>query len=322
MHQDLFRLPIVDNRHNITPQTRVKLPLVPLTRGRRETEMPIAFDFTGRVVIITGAARGVGRAMVRQFADAGSFVLAADRDQAGLAETCANLDPTRVTMHLGDISTPDGSAGIVEAAIARFGRLDVCVNNAAVAPHATLLEERVEVWDLVHGVNVRGTFLMTQAAAKAMIAGGRAGRIINFSSGVSKRGSAGAPAYASSRAATEAFSRVAAIELAQFGILVTCVSPGLIDTQPKPLPPRMAEALGRRIPALPLARAGEPEEVGQVVMFLASEASSYMTGTIVEVDGGAGIGSRFEGVTVVDDDSRYDWITGRTAVPGEPSSQH
>ena len=109
---------------------------------------------------------------------------------------------------------------------ARFGKLDVCVNNAAVAPHATLLEERAEVWDLVHAVNGRGTFLMTQAAAKAMIAGGRPGRIINFSSGVTKRGSAGAPAYASSRAATEAFSRVAAIELAQYGILVTCVSPG------------------------------------------------------------------------------------------------
>ena len=104
-----------------------------------------------------------------------------------------------------------------------------------------------------------------------------------------------AAAYASSRAATEAFSRVAAIELAQYDILVTCVSPGLIDTQPKPLPSRMAEALGRRIPALPMARAGEPEEVGQVVMFLASEAASYMTGTIVEVDGGAGIGGRFEG---------------------------
>ncbi len=278
--------------------------------------MPIAFDFSDRVTLITGAARGVGRAMVRQFVDAGSFVLAADRDQAGLAETVAELDAARVATSIGDISTPDGAAGIVNAAVARFGRLDVCVNNAAVAPHATLLEERVEVWDLVHGVNVRGTFLMTQAAARAMIAGGRPGRIINFSSGASKRGSAGAPAYASSRAATEAFSRVAAIELAQYNILVTCVSPGLIDTQPKPLPPRMAEALGRRVPALPMARAGEPEEVGQVVMFLASEAASYMTGTIVEVDGGAGIGSRFEGATVVDDDSRYDWVTGRIANPG------
>lgn len=283
--------------------------------------MPIAFDFTGRVTLITGAARGVGRAMVRQFSEAGSFVLAADRDEQGLAETCAGLDSNLVASQVGDISTPEGAAGIVAVAVARFGRLDACVNNAAVAPHATLLEERVEVWDRVHAVNVRGTFLMTQAAAKAMIAGGRAGRIINFSSGVTRRGSAGAAAYASSRAATEAFSRVAATELAQFGILVTCVSPGLIDTQPKPLPPRMADALGRRIPALPLARAGEPEEVGQVVMFLASEASSYLTGTIVEVDGGAGVGARFEGVSVVDDDSRYDWVTGRTANPA-PAPSH
>ena len=282
--------------------------------------MPIAFDFRSRVVLITGAARGVGRAMVRQFFDAGASVLAADRDETGLAETCSGLDRARVAMQTGDISTPEGAAAIVGAAVSRFGKLDVCVNNAAVAPHATLLDERAEVWDLVHGVNVRGTFLMTQAAAKVMIAGGTPGRIINFSSGVSKRGSAGAPAYASSRAATEAFSRVAAIELAQFGILVTCVSPGLIDTQPKPLPPRMAEALERRIPALPMARAGEPEEVGRVVMFLASEASSYMTGTIIEVDGGAGIGSRFEGTFVPDDDSRYDWVTGRVADPAIVSS--
>ena len=136
------------------------------------------------------------------------------------------------------------------------------------------------MWDTVYAVNCRGTFLMTQRAARVMIDQGRGGRIINFSSGVSSRGSAGAAAYASSRAATESFTRVAAIELAPYEILVNCVSPGLIDTQPKPLPPAMAESLGRRIPQLPLARPGEPEEVASLVLWLCSSGSSYVTGSI------------------------------------------
>jgi NAD(P)-dependent dehydrogenase (short-subunit alcohol dehydrogenase family) len=208
------------------------------------------------------------------------------------------------------VSTVDGAAAIVAAAPARFGGLDICVNNAAVAPHASLLDERVEVWDTVYAVNCRGTFLMTQAAARVMIDQGRGGRIINFSSGVSSRGSAGAAAYASSRAATESFSRVAAIELAPYDILVNCVSPGLIDTQPKPLPPSMADSLGRRIPSLPLARPGRPEEVADVVLWLSSERASYVTGALHAVDGGAGVGGR-AGAAIVDDDTRYDWVTGR-----------
>lgn len=274
--------------------------------------MNVRFDFSGRVVIVTGAARGVGREMAQRFVAAGANVVVADRDEAGLQETVAALPAERIEAIVADITTPAGAASIVDGAMRRFGKLDVCVNNAAVAPHASLLEERVEVWDTVYAVNCRGTFLMTQAAAKAMIAGGNGGRIINFSSGVSSKGSAGAAAYASSRAATESFSRVAAIELAPYGILVNTVSPGLIDTQPKPLPPRMADALGQRIPRLPLARPGEPSEVANLVMFLASDASSYMTGSVYEVDGGAGIGSRPSG-PVIDDDPRYDWVTGRNA---------
>lgn len=275
--------------------------------------MNVTFDFSGRVVLITGAARGIGRVMVRRFRAAGANVFAADRDADGLAETVATLpagSAEAVDSMVGDISTDEGAEAIVAAAVERFGRLDVCVNNAAVAPHAALLDERVAVWDTVYGVNCRGTFLMTQAAARAMIAAGNGGRIVNFSSGVSKRGSAGAATYASSRAAVESFTRVAAIELAPHGILVNAISPGLIDTQPKPLPPRMAAGLGARIPTLPLARPGEAEEVASVALFLASDGASYMTGTVVEVDGGAGIGTRFAGGPVVSDDPRYFWVTG------------
>lgn len=273
----------------------------------------VSFDFSGRVAIVTGAARGIGRVMVHRFVEAGARVVAADRDEAGLAETCAGLPEEHVAAVVADVSTEAGAGRIASTAMERFGGLDICVNNAAVAPHAALLEERVEVWDTVYAVNCRGTFLMTQAAARAMIATGRGGRIVNFSSGVTRRGSPGAATYASSRAAVESFSRVAAVELAPHGILVNTVSPGLIDTQPKPLPPRMAESLGRRIPTLPLARPGEAEEVASVVLFLASDSSTYMAGTVVEVDGGAGIGTRFSGGPIVDDDPRYDWVTGRHA---------
>jgi NAD(P)-dependent dehydrogenase (short-subunit alcohol dehydrogenase family) len=267
------------------------------------------FRFDGTVAVVTGAARGVGREIVRAFVGAGAQVVAADRDADGLAETCRPYG-ARVSAIVADISTTDGATAIVARATEAFGRLDVCVNNAAVAPHAALLDERVEVWDRVYAVNCRGTFLMTQAAARAMIAGGRGGRIINFSSGAAQRGAAGGAAYASSRAATESFSRVAAVELAPHEILVNTISPGLIDTQPKPLPPAMAQRLAARIPNLPLARPGRPEEVARLVLFLASDAASYVSGAVINIDGASSAGSRFSGV-VVDDDVRYDWVTGR-----------
>ena len=268
----------------------------------------VTYDLQNEVVIVTGAARGVGRAIVTGFVQAGARVLAADRDADGLAET-AEAHGDEVAGIVADISSPEGVDSIVGGAIEHFGRLDTCVNNAAVAPHASLMDERVEVWDTVYGVNCRGTFLMTQAAGRVMIDQGEGGRIINFSSGASRRGSAGAAAYASSRAATEAFSRVAAIELAPYDILVNTVSPGLIDTQPRPLPPRMEAALAARIPMLPLARPGDPEEVASLVLWLASSESSYVTGAVYTVDGGGGVGVRPKG-DVVDEDVRYDWVTG------------
>lgn len=272
--------------------------------------MRIDYDFANSVAVVTGAARGVGRAITHAFAAAGAQVVAADRDADGLAETCRDLGDS-VAAVVADITTPDGADRIVAAAPERFGRLDFCVNNAAVAPHAALLDERVEVWDTVFAVNCRGTFLMTQAAARVLIEQGQGGRIVNFSSGVTTRGSAGAAAYASSRAATESFTRVAAVELAVHDILVNCVSPGLIDTQPKPLPPSMAESLGRRIPALPLARPGQPEEVAQLVLWLCSPGASYMSGAVLAIDGAGGVGSR-AGAPIVDEDVRYDWVTGRS----------
>lgn len=280
------------------------------------------FDLVGQVVIISGAARGIGRSLVKAFHEQGALILTTDRDADGLAETCSPY-PQIISL-VEDIRTQAGAERIVHMAVDRFGRLDICVNNAAVAPHTALLEERADVWDTVYAVNCRGTFLMTQAAGQAMITGNRGGRIINFSSAASLRGGPGAAAYASSRAATESFSRVAAIELAPYNILVNTISPGLIDTQPKPLPVDMARSLQTRIPTLPLARPGTPQEVADVVLFLASSASSYITGSVIHVDGGSSIGTRPTG-PVVDDDLRYDWVTQRdrsTTNTTSPSTRH
>jgi NAD(P)-dependent dehydrogenase (short-subunit alcohol dehydrogenase family) len=273
----------------------------------------MAFDLSGKVAVVTGAARGIGRALVEGFVRSEARVVATDRDKAGLAET-SDAFGQEVRMVVADISTHTGVSDVVDTALKSYGRLDICVNNAAVAPHTALLEERVDVWDTVYAVNCRGTFLMTQAAAQSMIGEGHGGRIINFSSAASRRGSPGGAAYVSSRAAVEGFSRVAAIELAPFGILVNTVSPGLIDTQPIPWPPVMAKALQARIPTLPLARPGEPDEVVEVVLFLASDASSYISGSVISVDGAASVGTRVGG-PVVDDDPRYDWVTGRGPAP-------
>ncbi|HEY6297802.1 MAG TPA: SDR family oxidoreductase, partial [Streptosporangiaceae bacterium] len=146
--------------------------------------MNITYDFTGEVAVVTGAARGVGRALVSTLAEAGGRVVAADRDEPGLAETCAPY-PESVLPVPADVSDPGDAARIIGSAVSHFGRLSICVNNAAVAPHTSLLDETVQVWDTVYAVNCRGTFLMTQRAGQAMIDQGGGGRIINFSSGVS-----------------------------------------------------------------------------------------------------------------------------------------
>jgi len=263
------------------------------------------FNFHGEVVLITGAARGIGRTMVQQFVTSGATVIAVDRDSEGLAETHKRT-PQCHTFEI-DIRNKDEIKLLVTYIKEQFGLLHVCVNNAAVAPHADLQTYPEHLWDRVYDVNCKGTFLISQAAAEIMKWSTIAGSIINFSSTAAVKGGAGSAAYASSRAAIESFSRVAAIELAPYKIRVNTIRPGLIDTQPKPLPPLMKEGLKKRIPTLLLQRPGKTEEVGNVALFLASSSASYITGSTITVDGGALCGT-FPTQDVVDEDTRYSWL--------------
>ena len=150
------------------------------------------------------------------------------------------------TIH-ADISIASEIASIMDKFRTQFNHLVICINNAAVAPHTALLNELVEVREKIYAVNCSETFLMPQAAARLMIDRGRGGRVINFSSIVSQNGSPGTAAYASSRAAVEAFSRVVVIELSPYYILVNTIRPDIIDTQPKPLPEHMEKSFRTRI---------------------------------------------------------------------------
>ena len=263
------------------------------------------FDFTSEVVVISGAGRGIGRTMTSQFSKANATVIAIDRDSEGLEQT-KQLVP-QCHIRSVDIRNRDEVHQLMRYIKDTFGRLDVCINNAAIAPHAALETCPELVWERVYDVNCKGTFLMTRESSNVMKDLNTAGAIINFSSAAAMRGSAGSAAYASSRAAVESFGRVVAIELSPYRIRVNTIRPGLIDTQVKPLPQSMKESLEKRIPTLPMQRPGEPEEVGNVAMFLASDLASYMTGSVVTVDGGSLCGT-YPSQHVTDDDVRYRWV--------------
>lgn len=268
------------------------------------------FDFSGEVAIISGASRGIGRQMAVSFAKAGTTVIAVDRDIEALNLTNSatkSLNTDLIIPFQMDIRDSQQVVKLMEFVNKDYGRLDILINNAAVAPKRSLRDYPESLWKKVYDTNCKGTFLMTQAAAENMIHHSTAGRIVNLSSGAALKGGCGSAAYASSRAAVESFSRVAATELAPYGILLNTIRLGLFDTQPKPLPPHMKAQLETHIPTIPLQRPGTAQEAVNVAMFLASNLSSYMTGSIVTVDGGSSVGT-FSNRPIVDDDSRYAWL--------------
>lgn len=247
----------------------------------------------GKVAIITGAGGGIGRATAILFAAAGARLGLVDSDGDALKGVASELattgaDPTRLLAVTGDVADATSVAGYVDDVVARFGRLDALFNNAGIeGPIATLDDYDDDDFDRVMRVNVRGVWLNLKAAVRAMRTAGCGGSIVNAGSGASLVGVPGASGYAGSKHAVLGLSRSAAVELAPEGIRVNTICPGPIDTRMM----RSIEARGAipraKIEArVPMGRYGGPAEVAAIALFLASDASSYVTGAVVSVDGG------------------------------------
>jgi NAD(P)-dependent dehydrogenase (short-subunit alcohol dehydrogenase family) len=247
----------------------------------------------GRRAVVTGGARGLGRAIARRLAEAGASVLIGDVDDAGAADAAAELTaaydvPVRAT-HV-DVSDSASIVALANAAVIELGAIDIWVNNAGVYPSRRVLAMTDDDWDHVIGVNLRGTFIGCREAARRMVDGGRGGVIVNLSSRAGVRGSGpGIPHYVASKFGIRGLTAQLALEFAEHGIRVLAVAPTRIRTPgvESAMAGRASTEVDRqRTVDVPLGRMGEPDDVARVVLFCASDLSMFMTGSTLLVDAG------------------------------------
>ena len=241
----------------------------------------------GKHILVTGGGRGLGQAVALAYAVEGAHVAVSYAGSADGAEATvrqAEAHGVRALALRADLSQRIEVAALVEAALSAFGRLDVLVNNAGLFSPKPLLETDDALWDRLLAVNLTAPFLCIRAAAPAMLAAG-GGSIVNLASGGGQHPRPGydvSPAYAASKAGLIMLSKRLALELAPT-IRVNCLAPGIVDSKPSP----MSEAARRRFAAVaPLQRVGEPRDIAEAAVFLASEESAFITGQVLNVDGG------------------------------------
>ena len=236
-----------------------------------------------KVAIVTGAARGIGRACAERFAAEGAAVVLADLDAPGGEVAAAGVGASFVRC---DVSRRADVERLVEAAVGRHGALDLVVNAAGMNHRATLLETTEEDWDRVIDVDLKGTFLVGQAAARWMVAAGRPGAIVNFSSVMATLALADQVPYCAAKGGVNQLTKALALALAAHGIRVNAIGPGPVMTDLMRVVVHDEEKMGELLARTPLGRVAGCEEIASVAVFLASDAASFITGQTIYPDGG------------------------------------
>ena len=246
-------------------------------------------DLQGRIALVTGAAQGIGRAIALELTRAGATLAVADINEVKLAQVVTEIEAkggTAAAFRL-DVSNQESIESGAKAVLERFGKVEVLVNNAGITRDALMMSMKRSDWDLVLAINLTGPFLLTQALLRQMIKN-RWGRIINISSVVGRTGQGGQVNYAASKAGLIGLTRSLAREVASRGITVNAVAPGYIET---PMTAVLDEKQRSAMMAtIPIGRAGTDLEIAQSVSFLASDAAGYITGHVLDVNGGMFMG--------------------------------
>ncbi len=242
------------------------------------------FGLSDRVAIVTGASRGLGRATALALAGEGCRVLAVARSGPELRDL-RELAPERIAVAECDMLDRAAVAELPRRSLEAFGRLDVVVNNAGVAPAASFLEEDLEVWDRTFEVNVTAPAILTRAAGEHLLGQG-GGKVVNVISTAGLRGKPQLAAYAASKAALAQLTRVLAAEWASEGVQVNAVAPGAFETAAQETVLSSPDLLHRRTRRIPAKRIAAPGEIGPVICLLASPLSDFMTGSVLVIDGG------------------------------------